>query len=107
MNEQHTPGPWSWQPNGKDVGSRPLPRHYNLVGFTGKGLANLVVKSEDEVWPKSPDARLIASAPALLQELRNIANADWRQWEENASPEEFVAWAQNGARAAIAKATEA
>lgn len=67
------------------------------------------------------DARLIASAPELLEALQvlraqceSMASADWRQWEELASPEEFVRWAKSRAshmevqaRAAIAKATGA
>lgn len=59
-----TPGPWSWQPQGdrKYV----LPRHYCMNSYTGRGLASIVVKSEDEVWPNSPDARAIAAVPDLL-----------------------------------------
>ena len=46
--------------------------------------------------------RLVAAAPDLLQELKNIANADTVEWDD---PTEFEAWAKNRARAAIAKAT--
>lgn len=46
--------------------------------------------------------RLISAAPDLIQELKNIANADTVEWDD---PTEFEAWAKNRARAAIAKAT--
>ena len=49
------------------------------------------------------NARLIASAPELLAELQNIANADPRNWNEEMR-DQFQQWAQNRARAAIAKA---
>jgi len=55
-----------------------------------------VRKIEDQ-----PDNHLIAAAPDLLQELKNIANADTAEWDD---PTEFEAWAKNRARAAIAKA---
>lgn len=50
-------------------------------------------------------ARLIASAPEMLETLEAIRNAEWRDWEELASPEEFVRWAKSRANHAIAKAT--
>lgn len=74
MNAKHTPGPWSWQPQGNN--KHILPRHYKLNAFTGKGLAVTVLESEDEVWPKHPDARLIASAPDLLAALKAIHERD-------------------------------
>lgn len=40
----------------------------------------------------------------LLATLRGIADADWRKWEELASPEEFVRWAKSRASHAIANA---
>ena len=48
------------------------------------------------------NARLIASAPALFQELENIANADVSEWDD---PGEFRAWAQSRARHALNKIT--
>lgn len=50
------------------------------------------------------DARLIAAAPDLLSELQNIANAKPETWDEE-TRDQFQQWAQNRARAAIAKAT--
>jgi hypothetical protein len=51
------------------------------------------------------NALLIAAAPDLLQELRNIANADYRHWEDgHNTAEEFVLWAKSRARHAISKA---
>lgn len=50
--------------------------------------------------------RLHAENAELIQELRNIASADWRKWdEEMRTPDEFVDWAKSRARFAIAKAT--
>jgi hypothetical protein len=51
-----------------------------------------------------PDMRLIAAAPYLLAELQNIANANPSSWDEE-TRDQFQQWAQNRARAAIAKAT--
>ena len=56
-------------------------------------------KTEEE---REANARLIAAAPELLQELRNIANADTTEWDDRA---EFEAWAKSRARSAITKAT--
>jgi hypothetical protein len=50
------------------------------------------------------NARLIAAAPNLLAELQNIANANPREWDAEVR-DQFQQWAQNRARAAIAKAT--
>ena len=53
-------------------------------------------------------AELIAGVAAqrdeLLAELQNIANANPRTWHEE-TRDQFQQWAQNRARAAIAKAT--
>nr|WP_319566225.1 hypothetical protein [uncultured Rhodoferax sp.] len=46
---------------------------------------------------------VLGAAPELLQELRNIANADTIEWDDRS---EFEAWAKSRARAAIAKTTE-
>lgn len=46
------------------------------------------------------NAKLIAAAPDLLQELRNIAKAKPDTWDD---PSDFRAWAQSRARHAIAK----
>lgn len=42
----------------------------------------------------------------LLETLQGIADADWRKWEELASPEEFVRWAKSRANHMIARIRE-
>jgi hypothetical protein len=37
----------------------------------------------------------------LRETLDGIANADWRTWEELASPDEFVRWAKSRAQHAL------
>jgi len=37
----------------------------------------------------------------LRETLQGIADADWRRWEELASPEEFVRWAKSRAAHAL------
>lgn len=37
----------------------------------------------------------------LRDTLRGIAEADWKKWEELASPEEFVRWAKSRANHAL------
>jgi hypothetical protein len=88
----HTPGPWTYGYLSGDISAR----------------GELIARCEPgELATTAANARLIAAAPDLLQELRNIADANWHSWLERASPVEFVAWAQNRARAAIAKVEEA
>lgn len=53
---------------------------------------------------KLEDLILMASAPDLLAELENIANANPRLWDVEVR-DQFQQWAQSRARAAIAKAT--
>ena len=48
------------------------------------------------------DTKLITAAHDLLQELRNIANADTAEWDDRS---EFEAWAKSRAQAAISMAT--
>lgn len=43
----------------------------------------------------------VAAVEFMLETLRGIAGADWRQWEELASPEEFVRWAKSRANHAL------
>ena len=107
METKHTPGPWALEtvPTtcgvchkvGPFPGKRPVdkPRYACLYAdYPSKGN-----QPDDEL---EANARLIAAAPDLLQELKNIANADTVEWDD---PTEFEAWAKNRARAAIAKAT--
>jgi hypothetical protein len=37
----------------------------------------------------------------LRETLEGIVNADWRNWEELASPDEFVRWAKSRAQHAL------
>jgi hypothetical protein len=83
----HTPGPWKvcrgdWSEDGN--------ARYELEGISVIGRA---------------DAQLIEAAPDLLAELQNIANAKPKDWDPEVRGQ-FMEWAQNRARAAIAKATE-
>ena len=42
-----------------------------------------------------------AEIEQLRETLEGILNADWRQWEELASPDEFVRWAKSRANQAL------
>lgn len=44
-----------------------------------------------------------AEIDALRETLRGIAEADYRKWEEFASPEEFVRWAKSRANHALSR----
>jgi hypothetical protein len=58
----HTPGPWTWTPNGSDV---------VIVDATGGLVA--VVRPDDRHSDRSfADIRLIAAAPELLEVLRDV-----------------------------------
>lgn len=46
--------------------------------------------------------RMDAEICRMRETLEGIANADWRKWEELASPEEFVRWAKSRATHALA-----
>ena len=101
MNTKHTPGPWVLAEVKNETG-----RITHLVPVDSEKLSLLTVVDDGKtcfgaVYLDS-DARLIAAAPDLLQELKNIANANTVEWDD---PTEFEAWAKNRARAAIAKAT--
>ena len=102
MSTKHTPGPW-------------VVRHDFRCsdGTTTVGVAASTIAggSAAVAWPCGVDseqeqanARLIASAPAMLAELQNIASADPRQWDEE-TRDQFQQWAQNRARSVINKAT--
>ena len=101
MNTKHTPGPWGLAEVKNETG-----RITHLVPVDSEKLSLLTVVDDGETYFGAvyldSDARLIAAAPDLLQELKNIANADTVEWDD---PTEFEAWAKNRARAAIAKAT--
>lgn len=44
---------------------------------------------------------LEAQVTVLRETLQGIADADWRKWEELASPDEFVRWAKSRASHAL------
>ena len=91
----HTPGPWNVCRDRRDG-------HTVIRDETG-----FAICSEWHFLTEhsKANARLIAAAPDLLQELRNIANADYRHWEDgHNTAEEFVLWAKSRARHAISKA---
>lgn len=96
---KHTPGSWSFEP-GED----------NEDGDNAAG--SIVGRREDgvlfhlaRVWEDGPapeaDGRLLAAAPDLLAELKNIVTAQPTKWDD---PNDFQGWAQSRARAAIQKA---
>lgn len=43
----------------------------------------------------------MAEVKRLRETLQGIADADWRRWEELASPDEFVRWAKSRAMHAL------
>ena len=112
MQSSFTPGPWAF--------AKYSAKRFGL-GQKGNGaffFLQCVNDSADDPQARA-DARLIAAAPELLEALtviqsqfESIASANWRKWEELASPEEFERWVKSRAahmaafaRAAIAKAT--
>lgn len=105
MSDAHTPGPWIANPSNLERYSQYiLPRDYkawpyDVVAYIPEAYGDKCT------FPGShmANARLIAAAPDLLQELRNIANADTAEWDDRS---EFEAWAKNRARFAIAKAVK-
>ena len=101
MDAKHTPGPWGLAEVKDETGWIT-----HLVPVDSGKLSLLTVVDDGETCFGAVyldgNARLIAAAPDLLQELKNIANAKTVEWDD---PSEFEAWAKNRARAAIAKAT--
>ncbi len=87
---KHTEGPWEVRADW-------------IVGFNGTLHVATIPRAFDGDYSEA-NALLIAAAPDLLQELQNIANADYRHWEDGYNTaEEFVLWAKSRARHAIAK----
>lgn len=96
---KHTQKPWHWV-----EGTDAIDVDWNGRSWTIATVGNCRLGwHEDnncEAQEAGANAKLIASAPDLLQELRNIANADTCEWDDRS---EFEAWAKSRARAAIAK----
>jgi hypothetical protein len=94
---KHTPYPWfvvEMQPRKHSTANR------YLIQSGEANVCTLDVAGR-EAGRDEANARLIASAPDLLAELENIANAKWANFE---NAEEFRDWAQSRARFTIAKA---
>lgn len=68
--------------------------------FVKTGYTSAEVLADNYLKVKSESA---AERKELLDELRNIANADTVEWDDRS---EFEAWAKSRARAAIAKAVQ-
>lgn len=96
MTLQHTPGPWKLR-LGTGV-------QYDYIIETKSGACVAAYPHYSGATKKATkaNARLMANAPELLQELISIASAMTGTWED---PSDFKAWAQSRARFAIAKAT--
>lgn len=100
---EHTPGPWRVER--RAIVAIEAAGHVGPIAEVRARL-DLPAHDPDVEATREANAHLIASAPDLLAELENIANADPRQWHEE-TRDQFQQWAQNRARAAIAKATAA
>ena len=96
MTLQHTPGPWKLR-----IGTG-IEYDYIIETKTGALVTAYPHYTGATKKVTKANARLMANAPDLLQELINIASAMPSTWDD---PSEFKAWAQSRAQAAIAKAT--
>ena len=98
MSAKHTPGPWCLDP--LELGTIG-----DVCTLDGTPIAQAQMRqpmsSGKPDTERQANARLIAAAPDLLEELKNIANARPDTWED---PSEFEAWAKSRARFTIAKA---
>lgn len=96
MNTKHTPGPWMY------AGAGAIKRDYTAIGCTdGETIASAWGHSNSGFFvsekEKEANARLIAAAPELLEQLQEMVRlAEHEGWE-----------GFEKARAAIAKATGA
>ena len=68
-----------------------------LRALRDKGMVSAVGEYTPEEFWEALDA-----IERLRKTLRGIANADYRDWHELASPDEFVRWAKSRARHALA-----
>ncbi|MDB6134210.1 MAG: hypothetical protein JWM59_2453 [Verrucomicrobiales bacterium] len=102
---QHTPGPWSYRPHSLDDWGVVRDKAGNIVACAraGRLVPHLEMDRcrQDKTDPFCGNGRLIAAAPELLEEMREIlALAEERDW----NPEGFQDLVASRARAAIAKA---
>ena len=87
----HTKGPWEVRADW-------------IVGMNGTLHVATIPRAFDGDYSEA-NAALIAAAPELYAELQNILNADYRHWDDGYNTaEDFVLWAKNRARHALAKA---
>lgn len=109
---KHTPGPWV--PIFNEYGpyeeimifSNPTPTSGRRVGevYNARTFDDVPVAEWDEYRERAiANAHLMAAAPDLLQELKNIANARVHDSAYFENADDFVAWAQSRARHAISK----
>ena len=90
---KHTPGRWE---------TNPLNFRNSIRIFAGAKYIGSIGNSDDDQEITKANAKLIAAAPDLLQELINITKAQSKTWYD---PEDFEIWAKSRAHAAIEKAT--
>jgi len=55
----------------------------------------------DELIELVPNSKAAKEVELMRETLRGIVEADWRSWEELASPDEFVRWAKHRANHAL------
>lgn len=101
MSTKYTPGPWNASERGTII-SATVTREINGTMRTYQ--SKIAITPAGDRAERLANAHLIAAAPDLLAELQNIANAKPETWDEE-TRDQFQQWAQNRARAAIAKAT--
>lgn len=66
----------------------------------GAGWGGLVPTAK-ELRAERLEAELVEENRKLRETLQSIVDADWRKWQELASPEEFVRWAKARANHAL------
>lgn len=98
---KHTPGPWSVSKDGDD---------YNIT-YNDDGNWLATVYDDDDPFEGRPeaDARLIASAPELLEALKALASEEWSEMDDDDLAYELsqgneMVRSYIAARAALAKA---
>jgi len=100
MSAKHTPGPWKIGKGSFVIADSPAPgiRGSDMIEYYG---GHLICESVSE-----ENAYLIAAAPDLLESLEGIVSASTDKWETSYADfkEQFMPWAQNVAKTAIAKA---
>lgn len=84
-----------------------MSKPWKVIAVTWSEEGNACLEIEGLTRVGIAEARIVEASKDLLQELRNIANADYRHWEGgHNTAEDFVLWAKIRARHAISKAEE-